>query len=57
MEQKKASDGRSVKQEYIKIAVQSQKQTSIGTYQHNEVINLLGKDIEPGTVDAVSGAT
>ncbi len=57
MEKKKTSDERSVKQEYINIAVQSQQHMSKGTDQDNEVINLLGNDIEPGTVDAVSGAT
>ncbi len=46
-----------MKQEYINIAVQSQQQMSKGTDQDNEVINLLGNDIEPGTVDTVSGAT
>ena len=57
LEKKKTSDERGVKQEYINIAVQSQQQMSKGTDQDNEVINLLGNDIEPGTVDAVSGAT
>ena len=53
---KKTIDGRSVKQEYIKIAVQNQQQTITGTDKHNDVINLLDKNSEPGTVEAVSGA-
>ena len=54
---KKTIDGRSVKQEYIKIAVQNQQQMSTGTDIHNDVINLLDKNSEPGTADAVSGTT
>ena len=54
---KETIDRRSVKQEYIKIAVQNQQQMSTVTDIHNDVINLLDKNSESGTVDAVLGAT
>ena len=56
-ENKKTFDGRSVKQEYIKITVQNQQQKITGTDKHNDVRNLLDKKTEPGSVDAVSGTT
>ena len=46
-----------MKQEYINVAVQSQQHASKVTDQDNEVRNLLGNDLEPGTVEAVLGAT
>ena len=57
LEKKKTNDGRIVKQEYINVAVQSQQHASKVTDQDNEVRILLGNDLEPGTVEAVSGAT
>ena len=46
-----------MKQEYINVAVQSQQHASKVTDQDNEVRNLLGNNLEPDTVKAVSGAT